>query len=231
MPRFRCCAALLLVVGFAAAGAGPAGAGTARAAKPTPADQAILSAGVVTGADVPAGWTSSRQRDNGTAAYRGVVGCGPVFAAITAARRTVPVRLSAEFSPPGSANQVTVVDDIVLAFPSAPAAGRFLAAYSGPTVPDCLQRVLTKTAKGAAQVSVAQLDDLQGVGDANAGYEATIVASGGGQSLTAVGDVVVVRVGRAVALLSYLNDGSVTLPAGMSVVTAVTDRLESVPTR
>jgi hypothetical protein len=223
-------AAPLLSVALLTAAALPAGAVGDRAPKPTAADAAILKAGLVTAADVPAGWTASTQLDTGAKGYRGIPSCQPIYAAVTAARRAVPHRLSSDFSPRGSANTVTVVDDIVLAFKTPAAASRFLSAFAGPTVPDCLERVLTKSAKAKAQVSVAQLDDLQGVGDTSVGYEASITASNNGQSLSLVGDIITVGVGRAVALVSYLNDGSVTLPEGIGVVNAVVDRLRFTPT-
>ena len=204
-------------------------AGAAPARKPDPKDAAILAAGVVTAADVPPGWTASPQVDTGLQKYQGIKDCRPVYAAVSAARATVPHQVSPDFSPSGSATSVTVVDDVVLAFPTAAAASRFLAAFQGPTVSDCLQRVLAKTTRGQAQVSVAQLDDLQGVGDANVGYEAMITASDQGQSLALVGDIIDVQVGRAIVLVSYLDDGGETLPEGMAVVTNVVNRLRFVP--
>jgi len=213
----------VLSVALLVAAAAPA------ARKPHPKDAAILAAGVVTAADVPPGWTASPQVDTGTKNYRGIKDCRPVYTAISAARAKVPHQLSPDFSPSGSASSVTVVDDIVVAFPTPAAASRFLAAFQGPTISDCFQRVLTETTSGQAQVSVAQLDDLQGVGDANVGYEATISASDQGQSLALVGDIIDVQVGRAVVLVSYLNDGGEALPEGMAVVTNVVNRLRFAP--
>jgi hypothetical protein len=207
----------------------PASAATGVARKPNPKDVAVLAAGVVTAADVPAGWTATKQVDTGTKKYQGIKDCRPISTAVTAARAKIPHQLSPDFSPPGAANTVTVVDDIVLAFKTPAAASQFLAAFQGPTISDCLQTVLAKTTSGKAQVSVAELDDLQGLGDANVGYEATISASDQGQSLTLVGDIVNVQVGRAIVLVSYLDDGGQTLPEGMSVVTAVVDRLRFAP--
>jgi len=204
-------------------------AGAPATRKPNPKDAAILAAGVVTAADVPPGWAASPQVDTGPKKYRGITDCRPVYGAVSAARVKVPHLLSPDFSPTGSASSVTVVDDIVLAFPTTGAASRFLAAFQGPTVSDCLQRVLAKTTSGQAQVSVAQLDDLQGVGAANVGYEAMIAASDQGQSLDLVGDIIGVQVGRAIVLVSYLNDGGETLPEGMAVVTNVVNRLRFVP--
>jgi len=201
----------------------------ARAPKPNLTDTAILAAGVVTAADLPAGWTATPQVDTSTKKYQGIKDCRPISTAVTAARAKVPHRLSPDFSPNGAANPVTVVDDIVLAFKTPAAAGRFLAAFQGPTISDCLQRVLAKTTSGKAQVSVAQLADLQGVGDANVGYEAMISASDQGRSLSLIGDVVNVQVGRAIVLVSYLTGGSQTLPEGMGVVTNVVNRLRFVP--
>ena len=222
-------AAPLLSLGLVAALALPAGAAGGRAPKPNAQDRAVLAAGVATAADVPAGWTASPQVDTGTKDYQGIKDCQPIARAVTAARAKVPHRLSPNFSPPGSTTTATGVDDIVLAFKNPNGASAFVAAYQGPTISDCLQKVLAKTTGGKAQVSVAQLDDLQGIGDANVGYEATISASDSGQNLTLVGDVITVQVGRAVVLLSYLNDGAQTLPEGMGIVTAVGNRLRFAP--
>ena len=221
-------AALLVVAGLLVGGAGPAAAG-GPAVRATPEDRAILRAGVVAAVDVPAGWTATRPTGAGTA-LRGVPTCAALTAAQEAARRTSPAARSPEFSPPGVAHGVTAIDDTVVAFRSVAAASRFLGVFAAAGIPACLEHAFVRASTRRATVTVAQLDDLQGVGDASVGYEATITAAAAGQELPFVGDVVAVRVGRAVALVSYLNDGPVSLPEGAGVVSAVATRLRFVAT-
>lgn len=198
----------------------PAGA----KAKPTPADRVILQAGLVTAADVPAGWTTTAQADTGAGEFQSIAVCKAIYAAVRVARATVPYRLSPVFSPPGATNGLTVVDDTVLRFKTPAAAGAFLGRFQTSAAGPCLQAVLAKGLSGQGHAVVVPLTNLAGVGDAVAGYEATITGTGPGLPAPAVGDITVVRVGRVIVYASSLNE-AVSLPQGPGIVQAVVGRL------
>ena len=212
--------ATLVGAGLVLGVAGPAGA----KAKPSPADKLILQAGVVTAADVPAGWTTTPQADSSADEFKGIAACSPVYTAVRAARATVPYKLSPAFSPPGSTNGLTVVDDIVLAFKTPAAAGGFAGVFQTSRAGPCLQAVLAKALSGQGHASVVPLTNQAAVGDAVVGYEASITATGPGAPGPQVGDIIVVRVGRAVVYLSTLNSAT-PLPEGAAILQAVATRL------
>jgi hypothetical protein len=74
-------------------------------------------------------------------------------------------------------------------------------------------------------VIVAPLTGLRGVGDDSVGYEATVQATDQrGQPVTAVFELLAVRVGRAFVGFSFANQGG-PLSQAASVVRAVIDRV------
>jgi hypothetical protein len=194
-------------------------------AKPSPADKVVLNAGVITAADVPAGWTATSQADTSAGQFKGVTGCGAVYRAVFNARATVPYKLSKSFSPPGPDNGVTAVDDTVLAFKSVARANRFVAVFQDARTGPCLQAVLAKALRGEGHAVVAPLT-VAAVGDATVGYEARITSTSPGLSGPQVGDIVVLRVGRVVAYVTTLNAAAVPLPQGPALLTTIATRLQ-----
>ena len=214
--------AALVVLGVTVVAlAAPAGA----KAKPSPADKVLLNAGVVTAADVPAGWTAASQVDTSAGQFKGVTGCGAVYRAVFNARATVPYKLSKAFSPPGPDNGITSVDDTVLAFKNDAAASRFVAVFQDAGAGPCLQAVLAKALRGEGHAVVAPLT-VAPVGDATVGYQASITSTGPGLTGPQVGDIVVLRVGRVVAYVATLNVAATPLAQGPAIVSAIATRLQ-----
>jgi hypothetical protein len=189
-------------------------------------NSAILRAGVMRAEDVPTTWGSKKQSSTASV-YTGLSPCRQINTAETAANRRVPRARSAQFDDPQSAG-TTLADDTVYAFPSASAAGRYLAAYQASSAAPCLQTVLAKAVGSAGTATVVPLTaQLQGLGDANAGYEGTIQGTNHqGQAIALVADLVTVRVGRAVVTFEFLN-ANVQIPQGPGIVDAVVRRLQS----
>ena len=212
----------VLAVAALVAAAVPAGA----KAKPSAADKVLLQAGVVTAADVPAGWQTGNQADTSADEFKGIAVCRGVYRVVFNARASVPYQLSKAFSPTGPDNGLTIVDDTVLAFPTVARANAFVAAFQAPSGGPCLQAVLAKALKGEGHAVVAPLA-VAPVGDAAVGLEATITSTSQGPGLPgpSVGDIVVLRVGRVVAYVSTLNAAVTPLPEDPAIVAAVATRL------
>jgi hypothetical protein len=213
-------AGLLVVALTVGALAAPAGA----KATPSPADKVLLNAGVITAADVPAGWTATSQADTSADQFKGVAHCAAVYRAVFDARATVPYKLSKAFSPPGADNGITSVDDTVLAFKNAARASRFVAVFQDARAGPCLQAVLAKALRGEGHAVVAPLT-VAPVGDATVGYEASITSTSPGLTGPQVGDIVVLRVGRVVAYVTTLNAAAAPLPQGPALLAAIAARL------
>jgi hypothetical protein len=212
------------VVGVAlvAALASPAVA-RARAAA---SNRALLDAGTVTSGDVPPSWTASKQHDTSDKSFASIAACKQIRAASSAARKSVPRRLSPTFTDLRSPNQLTSAEDTVYAFKDAAAAERFLSVYKATDAQACLTTA-TKKAVGRAvvQVSAAPVASLHGVGDDSAGWEATLHATDRqGNSVTVVFDVIAVRVGRAFVGFDFSNQGG-PLGQARSIITAVVQRV------
>ena len=207
---------------IAAAFVAPAAAGVPAAAS----NQAILAAGTLTPADVPPGWTATKQRDTNDKNFAGIAACKQIKAASSAARRSVPRRLSPTFTDLNSANQLTSAEDTVYAFKDAAASARFLSVYKASVAQTCLTAA-TKRAVGRArvQVTVVPLANLQDVGDDNAGYEATLQgADRQGNPVTVVFDVLAVQVGRVFVGFDFGNQGG-RLGQAPQIVNAVINRV------
>jgi hypothetical protein len=212
----------LVGVTLAAALAAPA-AGRVPAAAST---QAVLAAGTLTSADVPPGWTATKQHDTNDKNFAGIASCKQIKAASSAARKSVPRRLSPTFTDTTSPNQLTSAEDTVYAFKDAAAAGRFLSVYKATAAQACLTAA-TKKAVGASrvQVNVVPRTDLQGVGDDNAGYEATLQGNDRqGNPVTVVFDVLAVRVGRGFIGFDFGNQGG-RLPQASQIVNTIAQRV------
>ena len=219
----RAVLALLAISAAIVATAAPAVA----KAKPSAADRVMLRAGVVTAADVPAGWTATNQVDTSADQFQGITVCRAVHRAVFTARATVPYKLSQAFSPPGPDNGLTSVDDTVLAFRTDARADAFVAVFERPSAGTCLQAVLARGLRGEGHATVAPLA-VAPAGDAAVGYEARITSTSAGLTGSQVGDIVVLRVGRVVAYFSSLNAAAAPLPQGPAIVAAVAGRLRAV---
>jgi hypothetical protein len=221
MRHGRWIAAVTGLVAVAALAA-PAAAGVKSAAS----NQAIFRAGVVSAADTPPGWTSRKQTDSGVGQFKSLPDCKQIVAVVGKARKS-PRMLSPEFSDPNAPTSTTVAD-VVFALKSAKAAQQTLAAYQARSALPCFQELFKKALGNVpAQVTVTPISDLQGVGDANAGFEATIAATGSGQSLKLVGEFIAVRVGRAYVAFNFLNSNE-RLPQGPAIVNGIVNRLRAV---
>jgi len=210
----------VLAVAALVAAAVPAGA----KAKPSAADKVLLRAGVVTAADVPAGWLTGSQADTSADEFKGFGVCRAAYRAVFNARATVPYQLSKAYSPAGADNGITIVDDTVLAFKTVARANTFVAAFQAPSGGPCLQAVLAKALKGEGRAVVVPLA-VAPVADTTVGYEAMITSNGPGLSGPSVGDIVVLRVGRVVAYVSTLNAAATALAQGPAILAAVATRL------
>jgi hypothetical protein len=215
---------IAVAVGFAAAVtlAAPAGAGVKVAAT----DKAILHAGVLTAADgVPSTWTSAKQTDTGSKQFKGIASCKQIAAAMDLARRG-PRAFSPKFSDPAATSSAEA-ENSVYAFKTVKAAQRYLSPYEASNVTTCLEQSLKKAVGGKAQVTVAPISNLQGVGDQSVGFEASItVTDQSGNPVHVIADVIGVRVRRAFVGFDFSNN-DVSLPQGPSIVNTVVSRLTS----
>ena len=209
--------ALLLAVGAAS----PAGA----LGRPDASSRAILAAGVLTGSDVPAGWKSSKQPDFGSSALRGIRPCRQLAGSIDAARRAAAHKLSRTFTDEHSPDALSAAQNIVYLFRRAASAGQHLHAYRSPSVTTCLSVSTRKGVGSKSHVDVGPIPNLGSVGDDVVGYEAQVHGMNqAGAPITAVLDLVVVRVGRVIVAFDFANEGA-QLPQARAMVQAVTDRV------
>jgi hypothetical protein len=200
-------------------------AAPAMAAAQSKSDKAILKAGVITKADVPAEWTSKRGKSSGDA-LKGLKECKKINAAVAAAKQDEPRARSREFSDPVPAN-ATTAENAVYVFADKKSAGKFVSAYKGSAATACFNRLGTEVVRNrpvAAPPSVAPITDLQGVGDEATGYEIATTFTQNGGNATLYIDFIVVRVGRAALGFAFTNvDARIT--QGPDIVNAVVQRV------
>lgn len=204
--------------------------GWASGAPPAPGGStgAVLKAGVIVAGDVPAAWTSVPAHQS-TDLLRddGIPACAVARAAVRAANRGARRAFSRQFVAP---DQIGGAQDVVVVARSVAAAQTFLHAYGGPQGQACAQAVVDRIARGAGGTAVVTpLTDLAGSGDDALGYQFLISAPNHGVTVTEVSDLVVVRVGRAVAGFQFQN-AILPLPDRPGIVHAVLTRLRSVST-
>ncbi len=189
-------------------------------------DKAILKAGVVTKADIPATWTSSKSTSSDRAFK--VSECKKIRAAVDSAKKKAPRAQSRRFEDPASGG-TAFADSTVYAFSDVNAATKFVSAYQSPDAPTCFQAGTTKALSGAqsaGQPTVAPITDLQGVGDDAIGVEITVPFTSGDQTASLYLDFIFVRVGRAVVGFRFSN-GDARLPEGPGIVQMVVQRVAS----
>lgn len=200
-------------------------AGPALAAGETKGDKAILKAGVVTKADVPAEWTSKKGNSSGQA-LNGIKECKRINTAVADAKKDNPRARSREFSDP-VAEHATTAENAVYAFSNKAAATKFVSAYQGEASSACFQQLATEVGKDrptASPPTAAPITDLQGVGDEATGYEIAATFTQDGGTATLFIDFVVVRVGRAVMGFGFTNVDA-RIQQGPEIVNSVVQRV------
>jgi hypothetical protein len=200
-------------------------AAPAIAAGESKGDKAILKAGVITKADVPAEWTSKKGKSSGDA-LKGIKECKKINTAVAAAKQDDPRARSREFSDPVPENAKTA-ENAVYAFPDKKTADQFVAAYKGSAATSCFDKLATEVARSrpsAGPPTVSPITDLQGVGDEAVGYEIAATFTQNGGAATLYIDFIVVRVGRAAVGFAFTNVDA-RIPEGPSIVTAVVQRI------
>ena len=200
-------------------------AAPALAAGESKGDKAILKAGVITKADVPAEWTSKKGKSTGDA-LTGLKECKKINTTVAAAKHDDPRARSREFADPVPSNAKTA-ENAVYAFPDQKSAGKFVAAYKGSAATACFDKLGAEVARRratAAPPTVSPITDLQGVGDEAVGYEIAATFTQNGGTATLYIDFIVVRVGRAVLGFGFTNVDA-RIPQGPDIVTAVVQRV------
>lgn len=197
-------------------------------------DRAILGAGVIRRSDVPAGWTSQKQNGGSGPRYTRTAACKSLATVVNGAARTVPHRLSPDFSDPAVATQTTLAANAAYAFKDVTAAGGYLDAYRAAGVPACFAQALLRALKGSLQggsptVNVAPLTNLAGLGDDEVGYSVALTVSAQGQRETLYEDIIEVRVGRAVLGFNFQNLG-VEFPSAAAIIRPAASRVAPLAT-
>jgi hypothetical protein len=202
--------------------AGPAFAADAKG------DKAILKAGVITTADVPADWTSTRG-ETGVSALRGVKGCKRTSNALARASKDEPQARSRLFSDAADRQARTQAANNVFALSTSKAAGKFLSVFQRPAATSCFEALgvaVTTNQPTAGPPTVQPITDLQGVGDEAFGSEVAATYTQDGGTATLYIDYVFVRVGRAALTFVFANVGS-RIPQGPDIVNAVVQRVSA----
>ena len=190
-------------------------------------DKAILKAGVITKADVPAEWTSTKSSPSSDA-LKGIKECKKINTAVTTAKKDNPRARSREFSDPVQAHGTTA-ENTVYAFSNNRSASRFVSAYQGAGATACFDQLAAAVVQGrptAGPPTAAPITDLQGVGDEATGYEIAATFTQNGGTATLYIDFVVVRVGRAVTGFGFTNVDA-RIPQGPDIVNAVVQRVSA----
>jgi hypothetical protein len=201
--------------------AGPAAAGE------TKGDKALLKAGVITKADVPAGWTS--EKASSSDAVKRIKQCKKINVAVAEAKKNEPRAQSREFSDAPREQARSQAENTVFAFPDNKAAGRFVSVFTGTAATNCFDALGTELARNqpsAGPPTVEPITDLQGVGDEAVGYEIASTYTQEGGTATLYVDFVIVRVGRAGLAFVFGNVGA-RIPQGPEIVNAVVQRVSA----
>jgi hypothetical protein len=200
-------------------------AAPAMAAGESKGDKAILTAGVITKADVPAEWTSKKGKSSGDA-LKGLKECKKINTAVATAKQDDPRARSREFSDPVPEN-AKMAENAVYAFPDKKSAGKFVAAYTGSAATACFNQLGSEVARNRPTTgppTVSPITDLPGVGDEAVGYEIAATFTQNGGTATLYIDFIVVRVGRAALGFAFTNVDA-RIPEGPGIVTAVVQRV------
>ena len=193
----------------------------------TKGDKAILKAGVITKADVPADWKSAKSSSSSDA-LKGIKECKKINNAVTTAKNDNPRARSREFSDPVQ-EHATMAENSVYAFSKNAAATKFVSAYQGPAATACFEKLAAAIGKGrptAGPPTAAPITDLQGVGDEATGYEIAATFTQDGGTATLYIDFIVVRVGRAAIGFGFTNVDA-RISQGPDIVNAVVQRVSA----
>jgi hypothetical protein len=185
---------LLSVLATVVVLAAPASAGESKS------DKAILKAGVITKADVPADWTATKASGD-SRSFRGIAECRQIKNAVDKARKNIPRARSREFRDPAS-DGASSAESTVYAFKGDGAAAEFLTNYQDPAAITCFEKSLATSQGGS---TVAPIPDLESLGDEAVGYEITANVAAGGRQATVIVDFIGVRVGRAFVGFGFSN--------------------------
>jgi hypothetical protein len=188
-------------------------------------DKAILKAGVITKADVPAEWTSKRGNSGGNA-LKGLKECKKINTVVAAANKDEPRATSREFADTVSLAR-SQAENAVYAFQNKKAAGHFVSAFKGSATTACFERLgteLERNQPASTPPTVSPVTDLQGVGDEALGYEIAATYTQKGSEATLYVDYIAVRVGRAAMLFVFANVGA-RITQGPDIVGAVVQRV------
>ena len=201
----------LASVGGAAAATGPTNTG------------AILRAGVIVAGDVPSGWTPGPHPKKSDKNLRSIPTCKAVITADAVAERSASQARSATFRDPTNGGKTTSAQNTVFVFKNTAAAGRFVAVYLTNDAAECLRASVARQVGSPATVS--PIVDFGNLGTSRVGYEIVVQGSAtNGQPASLYADIVLVRVGRAVAGFDFLNLNA-RLPQEPGIVNAVVNRL------
>ena len=205
-------------------------AGPALAAGETKGDTAILKAGVITKADVPAEWVSTRRGEDTSSALKSLKACKKINTTVDTAKKDNPRARSREFSDVAGPQARTQAANTVYAFPNKKAASNFVSAFDGPAATTCfdaLGAALAQNRPAAGSQTVQPITDLQGVGDQATGSEIAVTyTQQDGGTATLYIDLVFVRVGRANLSFVFANVGA-RIPQGPDIVNAVVQRVSA----
>ena len=181
-------------------------------------DQAIADDSVLTLADLPEGWVEGDAADDDDPAEGEVPACEAIERAIDRGDEA-PHAESPDFDDGDDPNGVTSVSNEVVVFPKAKAAKRYLKPFETDGE-ECLSG-RGDTIPGALDVRVEELE-VQGTG---AGYTVFVTVESNGQQVTLASDIVVVRVGRAIANFAAESVDE-PLPDGPQILDTVLARLQ-----
>jgi hypothetical protein len=200
-------------------------------------DMSLAKSGTFVADDFPDGFRSSTasspsHADNIKLA-KGVAGCGPY---VTLQKAVVPLP---QAKSPRFADPDRTIGNEVDVFASERAASAALVLYAKSSIASCLEHLFEKQAQqdpdlrnslDAADVSLER-EDFAGLGDESVGYDGTVVLTGTDGSTRRIGvGSVVVRVGRAVDVITYSTTGVDLTDVLTPAIDASVARLRSVLT-
>jgi len=197
----------------------------------------LAKAGIFVAADFPTGFRSSAQSSQSHAdnirLAKGVAGCGPY---VTLQKTVAPLP---QAKSPRFADTVRTIGNEVDVFASERAATAALSLYAKSSMAGCLEHLFEKQAQqdpdlrnslDDIQVSLER-EDFAGLGNDSVGYDGTVVLTGTDGSTQRIGvGSVVVRVGRAVDVVTYSTTGGDLTGVLTPAIDASVARLRSVLT-
>ncbi|HEX6312586.1 MAG TPA: hypothetical protein VF152_13310 [Acidimicrobiia bacterium] len=184
-------------------------------------DQQIADEAVLTLADLPDGWEEGDPPDEEDPAKGLVPACRAIERAVEEGDEQ-PRAESPDFDDTNDPNAVASVSNEVIVFPKVKGAKRYLKPFKADGE-DCLLG-RAEEFPGVVDASIEEIE-VTGFGDDAHGYTVFVTVESNGEEFTFANDLVVVRVGRAVAsfVTENLDDP---LPDGPDIADVVVSRLE-----